>query len=89
MEVVGDAGDRTISVEVPDAQWNAFNDEVAATKAFELQTLKNLPMMKQFRQHLLNIKFSDSFKDLEADFTQFTGNSQIESFTRSLETLED
>ena len=87
LEIIGDEPHRTLSVEIPDAQWNAFNDEVAATKAFELQTLKNLPLVKEFRQHLLNIKFSDSFKSLEGDFVQFTGNSQIRSYTRSYEKL--
>lgn len=84
---MGDEPHRSLDVEVPDAEWNAFNEEVAATKAFELQTLKNLPLVKEFRQHLLNIKFSDSFKDLEGDFVQFTGNSQIRSFTRGYEKL--
>lgn len=87
LEIIGDEPHRTLSVEIPDAQWNAFNDEVAATKAFELQTLKNLPLVKEFRQHLLNIKFSDAFQSLEADFVQFTSNSQIRSYTRSYEKL--
>jgi len=85
LEIIGDEPHRTVDVEIPDAQWNAFNDEVAALKAYELSTMKNLPLIKEFRQHLLNVKFSSEFMDLESDFQQFSENSQIRSFTRKYE----
>lgn len=67
-EVMGPAGDQSVHIEVPDDEWAAFNEEFEATKAYEQDVMSQLPMVKNFRQHALNVAFSHEFKALEKDF---------------------
>lgn len=86
-EVVGHAGDQTVHIDVPDEEWEAFNEEFAATKAYEQEKMMKLPMVKNFRQHALNVAFSHEFKALEKDFKTVVTDEHVAGLVNEYQEL--
>lgn len=64
---------------VSTAEWTAFNEASEAVKDFEMNTLKDLPLVKNFKQHVLNVRYSKEFKKLEGDYKEAMNNTQVQS----------
>lgn len=68
-----------------DAEWTAFNEATEAVKDFEVNTMKELPLVKDFRQHVLNVRYSKEFKKLEGDYKTAMNNTQVQSLVTDYE----
>lgn len=73
------AGDQAMTVTIEEDQWEAFNEATEAVKDFEMNTIKDLPLVKDWRQHVLNVRFSKEFKALEGDYKTAMNNTQVKS----------
>merc|ERR550514_311884 len=77
-----------MKITIDDDKWAAFNTATEGLKDFEMNTMKDLPLVKNFRQHALNIRFSREFKALEKDFKTVTQNDEFKEYLTLCEAWE-
>jgi len=86
--VTGSEPARTWKITIDDDKWAALNTAAEGLKDFEMNTMKDLPLVKNFRQHALNVRFSHEFKALEKDFKTVTQDEGFKEYVTLLEAYE-
>lgn len=86
--ITGSEPARTWKVTIDDDKWTALNTAAEGLKDFEMNTMKDLPLVKNFRQHALNVRFSHEFKALEKDFKTVTQDENFKEYVTLIEAWE-